>query len=491
MLLALLGSTLAAPSLTVRMECDAAGGLPTAKDPLVVSVTPAKSAKAVGQIPLGKLEETTANARFAVTFVDRVQDVRVLEVVAWSADGKVLGDALFDVDLASGEVIAGEGEGIALRYRGEQVRAGGDEDGHTFRVALQDEVAVGAAMVTLTDLTGDGAIVGGDAFDQALALGALSTAGRTNFGGFTFDDAHPIDTSRQVWSGSLPVETSWAGEATLTVAANRCLPDGVYAPADGTLAYTEALVLMGSARSPKWKSVTLGLREPETEVWAWPFVARVKDPSAEGVYVTLTPLDGAVKPRSTTAWVRVPARERLSDAREVTRDDTVGTEVIEVSVQPAYAKDPPATVTTVRYDGRIRFEDRGGAAIVAPEVVATWSSVGAVPSVVRVEGPGDEEWDGTVDVSVRGPAVWDDLVATVTVSNGETGKVVSTVTFPLTTLTSVFEGEFVFDASFDGGTYRWDCVGCGDDFTAFERTAWLGTGTRTSSSQANNKAELL
>jgi hypothetical protein len=148
-------------------------------------------------------------------------------------------------------------------------------------------------------------------------------------------------------------------------------------------------------------------------------------------------------------------------------------------------------VTVVRWDGRIRFQNGGGAALPGPEVVATWADATSVPSVVSVSGIDGGDWDGTLRVNLRGPDVWEDLDMKVTVLAGKEAFTTPAISAPLTELTSTFEGTFVFDASPDGATYRWKCVGCGDDFSPFEVQARFGSGTRISAGQANSKAELL
>lgn len=439
-----------------------------------------------------RCEETLARATFNLTIEGSTTDVRTLEIVGWSADGKPVADAIVDVDFATGDVLALDGAGVALgNVRATLLTSDGGE--FVVPVQLLDAAATSAAMVTVTDLTGDSALVGGDAWDQALALGALSTTGRGVIGGYTFDDAHGIDSSRQVWEGTFNIDQAYNGVAfEFSAPADRCLPEGVEPPADGAVTWEEQLVLQGTAKKPRWKTVSLGIKEAGTEVWAWPFVARVRDPNPEGVYVSLTPVDGGPAARAESAWVRVPTIERLWTTVDLGRTgNTVAEEVIEVSVTRVGAKGDPATVTVVRWDGRIRFQNGGGAALPGPEVVATWADATSVPSVVSVSGIDGGDWDGTLRVNLRGPDVWEDLDMKVTVLAGKEAFTTPAISAPLTELTSTFEGTFVFDASPDGATYRWKCVGCGDDFSPFEVQARFGSGTRISAGQANSKAELL
>lgn len=509
-------SLAASPALTVRRDCDAAGGLPGKIGPMVVVAFPSSPAS---ELQLGTLVSTTATSSFAILLSGRIADVRTFVFVAYDVNGTALGKVLVDVDVTTGEVIALDGSGITTKFRSD-ARSSGDPEGEAYdvEVVLEDGVARSAVMVTLTDVTDDGALVEGDAFEQAIALHALSEKGRGLVGAYTFDDAHPVDSSRQQWSGTLPVDAALDG-ATLTFSASAdlCLPAGVDAPADGTVEWTEALVLQGSARAPKWKSVTLGLKEAETETWLWPFSARIQDGTAEGVIVSLDAFDGAVAPRTGDVVVKVPARERLSGSASLATS-SVGAGTLTVSVHPFGVPSRPLTTFVVtRSDDAVIVDTtsyleindekdviaiydhtkevylyadgpgRAGAGGSATFDGETWRL-----SSVTLSGPEQVEWDGTIGIAVGGEAVWADLEVTASLTASlSTGLATSKATFPLTSLESVYEGTFVFDADPSGGWYGWDCIGCGDDFDPFEVEAQLGTGTRTTSGQASTKAELL
>lgn len=506
-------SLAASPALTVRRDCDAAGGLPGKIGPIVHVAFPSGAA---AELRLGTLGSTTATTSFAILLSGRIDEVRTFVFVAYDVNGTALGKALVDVDVTTGEVITLDGSGISTKFMSD-ARSSGDVDGEAYdvEVTLEGEVARSAAMVTLTDLTDDGALVEGDAFEQAIALLALNEKGRGLVGAYAFDDAHGIDSSRQQWHGELPVDAALDG-ATLTFSASAdlCLPEGVEAPADGTIAWTETLKLQGSAKKPKWKSVTLGLKEAETETWVWPFTARIQDGASEGVMVSLETFDGAVEPRTSEVVVKVPARERLSGSVSLATSP-VGTGTLTVSVHPFGVPSRPLTtfvvtrsddaviVDTTSYlalnderaghgyydetrdewvidDEDLRVPASGGSAYFDGEVYRL--------SAVTLSGPEQGDWDGTITIAVGGEAVWADLEVTASLS---TGLGTAKATFPLTSLVSVYEGTFVFDADPSGGRYGWDCIGCGDDFEPFAITARFGTGTRATANQAGNKAELL
>ena len=57
----------ATPNLTIRRDCDAAGGLPSAKAPLAVAYASANG-KVTGTATLGTLVETTAKTKFDVEY---------------------------------------------------------------------------------------------------------------------------------------------------------------------------------------------------------------------------------------------------------------------------------------------------------------------------------------------------------------------------------------------------------------------------------------
>jgi hypothetical protein len=489
MLLAVLAvpALAASPTLTVRRDCDAFGGLPTVKEPLVVSFA-GDDPNVGGEVTLGTLAATTADTSFSILLDGAASDRRSFELVAFSAEGAALGKAVVDVDLATGEVIAADGADVSLR----RLHARDELEGrYDLDVTLEDEVATGAAMVTLTDLTGDGAVVTGDPLEQALALLALTEKGRGLVGGYTFDDAHAIDRRLQTWEGTVAVDAAWDGaELAFSAGADHCLPEGADAPADGTVEWTETLTLRGSAKSPKWKSVTLGLRSAETEVWRLPFVARVEDASAEGVRVSLTPVDGGTSPRATEVRVAVPARERLSGSGTFARtapSSTAQTETLTVKLSQLEFNSPVpvVTVTVTLADGVLTCG--GDAPADCGDVPFDSDGDGFVDSYATIGGLAGS-WDGTLEVTTRGPAVWGDLEVTATWTDGA-GK--EEITFPLATVVSVFEGDVVFDADPSGYTYRWDCGGCGDDFDPFDIQAQFGTGTRSTASTASTKAELL
>ncbi|MDP2306318.1 MAG: hypothetical protein Q8P18_09855 [Pseudomonadota bacterium] len=497
----------ASPLLTVRLECDAAFGQPTTVRPdMRVRYQDNTS---TSSLPLNTLVSTTATTSFAVLLTGRVAELRTFVVVAYDVAGNALGKAVVDVDTVTGEVFGAEGSGVTIaRYTGR------GDDAATIRVELQDAVALGAVVVTLADITGDGAIVEGDAFEQAIALMGLSSKGRDLVGSYTFDDAHGIDSSRQVWEGALAVDTAWADkELTFSSDADRCLPEGVEAPADGTLTWTETLALKGSTRNPKWKSVTLGLKEADTETWVWPFTARVEDETPPFVVVSLDTFEGAIAPRASEVAVYVPARERLSGDGRFMSALRGKTQTLKVDVHPFGDASRPLTTFVVTRDGSTASvvttsyltvgAERGGyydetkdtweledEALESPASggTATWDGETYAFSRVTLTGPEQADWDGAIDIAVGGAAVWADLEVTATLT---TDGATETITYPLATLVSVFQGEFVFDADPSGGMYGWGCVGCGDDFEPFEVEARFGIGTRPTASQASNKAELL
>lgn len=486
--LILAASALAAtPNLTIRRDCDAAGGLPSAKAPLTVAYSGANG-KLAGRTTLGTLVETTAKTKFDVEYdVDVSGTERSFALTAHSATGDIVAEAVVDVYMDTGEVLDASGDGFTTG----RIRLN-DDGTYTIPVILSDDAATKAVVIGITDVTGDRANLFGDPMEQGIALLALGGPGRQGGHMTVLDDYRVVESLRQTWSGEVAVDTAYANaKLELRASSDQCMPEGVAAPADGTLGWTEALVLHGSARNPKWKSVSLGLREAETETWVWPFVARVEDALPEGVYVTLSGSEGAVAPRAKGVWVTVPARERLSGATSLGRQkDLDQTEKLTVNLHRVGFLDKPAALFTVTRAGGV-VTCGGGAPADCEDIPFDSNGDGVVDSYAALTGPGDDAWDGTLSVSTRGPAVWADLDVAVLVTEGASNFAVSKITFPLATTVSIFEGEFVFDADYSGGTYGWDCDGCGDGFAPFFLTANLGTGTRTSSTQAGTKTELL
>ena len=477
----------ATPNLTIRRDCDAAGGLPSAKAPLTVAYASANG-KVAGTATLGTLVETTAKTKFDVEYdVDVSGTVRSFALTAHAASGDIVAKAVVDVDMGTGEVLDAAGDGFTTG----QIRR--NKDGtYTIPVVLSDDAASATVVIGITDVTADGANLFGDPVEQGAALLALGGPGRQDGHTNVLDDYRVVNSLRQTWSGEVAVDTAYADtKLELRASADQCLPEGVEAPADGTLGWTETLVLQGSARKPKWKSVSLGLREAATETWVWPFVARVEDASPEGVYVTLSVSEGALAPRATGVWVTVPARERLSGATSLARQkDLDQTEKLTVNLHRVGFLDKPAALFTVTRAGGV-VTCGGGVPADCEDIPFDSNGDGVVDSYAALTGPGDDAWDGTLSVSTRGPAVWADLDVAVLVTEGASNFAVSKITFPLATTVSIFEGEFVFDADASGGVYGWECDGCGDGFEPFFLTANLGTGTRTSSTQAGTKTELL
>ena len=111
--LILAASALAAtPNLTIRRDCDAAGGLPSAKAPLTVAYSGANG-KLAGRTTLGTLVETTAKTKFDVEYdVDVSGTERSFALTAHSATGDIVAEAVVDVYMDTGEVLDASGDGF-------------------------------------------------------------------------------------------------------------------------------------------------------------------------------------------------------------------------------------------------------------------------------------------------------------------------------------------------------------------------------------------